>query len=129
MDVKAVLRDAGNKALEQSIKQWIGKAILVVVPIIFMSGWQAFTRYKSKVILEPVRPELARVNLRIDSTVKLIDTVAIEQKRSKRQNIRFQTVLVKRLGLENEIKRIYSEGRAKKAERAEMEDALEGLAE
>jgi hypothetical protein len=129
MDIKAIASEVIKKTFEQSIKQWIGKAILVLVPLIFMSGYQAFTRYKTRVILEPVRPELIKVNARIDSTAQVVDTIRTEQKRYARQNTRFQTVLVKKLGLEAEIKRIRNESQAKKAERAEMEDALESLGE
>ena len=129
MDIKGKIRDAATKTMEQTIGQWIGKAILVLAPLIFMSGFQAFTRYKTRVILEPVRPELSKVNARIDSTNDVLDTINTEQKRYAKQNTRFQTVLVKKLGLESDIKRIRSESKAKKAERAELEDALESLGE
>jgi predicted nuclease with TOPRIM domain len=129
VDIKAIAKNAIDKTMEQTVKQWIGKAILFVVPIIFMSGWQAFTRYKTRVILEPVRPELARLDSRIDSSAEVMDTIKTEQKRYARQNTRFQTVLVKKLGLEDEIKRIRNESKAKKAERAELEDDLESLGE
>lgn len=127
MGIKDSVRDIGSKVLEQSLKQWLGKAVLVVIPIIGMSAYHHFNQYKNNLILEPVRPELNKVNARIDSAVDLIDTLNMEQKRYSKQNTRFQTVLVKKLGLENEIKRIRTESKTMRAERADLENALEAL--
>lgn len=127
MSTVGFMKDAVGKVFEQSLKQWLGKAFLALFPALLVFGWQRIDRAKNDMILSPVRPELNKVNARIDSAVDLIDTVSMEQKRYSKQNTRFQTVLVKKLGLENEIKRIRTESKTMKAERADLENALEAL--
>jgi hypothetical protein len=72
-------------------QQWLQKIALAALVGGGVWSWNAIGRAKNRIILEPVRPELAKVNSRIDTVAKKVDSSLDIAEKTYRQNLTFQS--------------------------------------
>jgi hypothetical protein len=72
-------------------QQWIQKLALAALVGAGVWGWNALGRAKNRIIMESVRPELTKVNARIDTVKNTVDSSLEVSTEAYEQQLEFQS--------------------------------------
>jgi hypothetical protein len=110
-------------------QQWIQKIALAGMVGAGVWGWNALGRAKDGFILEPVRPELAKVNARIDTVKKTVDSSLDVSEQAYEQQLEFQSAQLEvQPALREYIVNKKRQGATARARAAGNKELLDGLA-
>ena len=110
-------------------QQWLQKLALMALVGGAAWAWHALGKAKDRIIMEPVRPVLATMSVRIDSVESKVDTLVVKQERSDKQKLRFQAAQMQSdPRLREYIGRMNSNSRSARARQQQDEEVLQNLA-